>query len=89
MTLGGGGTDDGSCLRTHRVEGLGACFPRKILASEIASEVILYPNATSPTIVHSRSNTAVRYDTRQSSRAFSHCSRPCNVRVGPDEVGIL
>ena len=47
----------------------------------------LYPNATSPTIVHG-SNTAVRCDTRQSSRGVS-VTVVDFVSVGPDEVGIL
>ena len=48
----------------------------------------MYPNATSPTRVHGGSNTAVRHDTRQSSRGISVTIVDL-VRVGPDEVGIL
>ena len=47
-----------------------------------------HPNATSLNTVHGGSNTAVRHDTRQSSRSVSVITIVDLVRVGPDEVGI-
>ena len=47
----------------------------------------LYPNATSPTRLRGGSNTAVRYDTFQSSRGVSVTIVDL-AHVGPDELGI-
>ena len=48
----------------------------------------LNSNATSPTRVHGRSNTAILYDTHQSSRGVS-VTIVNLVCVGPDDVGML
>ena len=85
-----GGTDDGACM--HTLGESGGMLPQKkkfklgALRSLLRS--YLYPNATSPTRVHGGSNTAVRHNTRQSSRGVSVTIVDL-VRVRPDEVGIL
>ena len=86
--FGAGGTDDGVHVSMHALGGLGACSPRIIKCSEIASKAILYPNATSPTRVTSGNNNAIFHNTLQSSRGISVTVVDL-VHARPDEVGIL
>ena len=60
----------------------------KLGALRLLLRPYLYPNATSPTRVHGGSNTAVRHNTRQSSRGVSVTIVDL-VCVRPDEVGII
>ena len=77
-----GGTDDAACVR-----GIwGHAPPEKFLRLDALRSLLrsyLYPNATSPTRVHGRINTAIHHDTRQSSWGVSVAVVDF-VHVGPD-----
>ena len=67
-----GGTDDGECISTSTLGGLGHAPPEKLLRAWLPLKLgalrsllrsYLCPSATSPTKVYGESITAVRHDT--------------------------
>ena len=70
----GGGNSVGACVSRHTLGGSGGMLPQekflKLGALRSPLRYYLYPNITSPTRVHARSNTAVHHDICQSSRGI-------------------